>query len=126
MCAWFGKCCVIVALVVSTGAHWAALQTVAWTAMFVDNLRTDSLVEAVTHTFDGKHPCALCKAITAGKKSEQKGEFTLQTQKLEFPPSPENFTLVAPSHFQLLPLANAFAESLPLRPPTPPPRNLFA
>jgi len=124
--ARIGKCCVVVALVAMTGAHWAALQTVAWTTMLAENLRTDSFTEAVTRTFDGKHPCALCKAITAGKKAEKKNEFTLQTQKLEFPPSPENFALVAPSHFQLLPLANAFAESLPFRPPTPPPRNLFA
>jgi hypothetical protein len=124
--ARFGKGCVIAALVVTTGAHWAALQTVAWTTMLADNLRTHSLTEAVTCTFDGRHPCCLCKAIAAGKKSEKKNEFTLQTQKLEFPPSPENFVFVAPSQFELLPLANAFAEGLTFQPPTPPPRNLFA
>ncbi|MGO9586712.1 MAG: hypothetical protein ACLP2Y_11005 [Limisphaerales bacterium] len=114
------------ALVISTGAHWAVLQSVAWTAMFAANLRTGSLTEALTHTFDGKHPCCLCKAIATGKKSEKKKEFTLQTQKLEFPPAAESFVLVAPSRFQLLPLANAFAESFTFQPPTPPPRNLSA
>jgi len=124
--AQFGRFCVIVALVLTTGAHWAALQTVAWTTMLADHLRTDSLSEAVTRTFDGRHPCSLCKAIAAGKKSEKKNEFTLQTQKLEFPPSPKNFVLVAPSCFRLLPQTDTFAESLVFQPPVPPPRNLFA
>ena len=69
------------------GAHWALLQTVAWTTMLADNLRTHSLSESVARTFDGKYPCPICKAIAAGKKSEKKNEFTLQTQKLEFPPA---------------------------------------
>jgi hypothetical protein len=120
------KFCVIVALVAMTGTQWAALQSVAWTTMLADNLRTHSLAEAVKQTFDGMHPCCLCKAIAAAKKSEKKKEFTLQTQKLEFPPSPENFVLVAPGRFELLPLANAFAESLAFEPPTSPPRSLFA
>ena len=76
MLARFGKFIVVVALVTTTGLHWAMLQSVAWTTMLADNLRTQSLTEAVTHTFDGKHPCCLCKAIAAGKKSEQKKEFT--------------------------------------------------
>ena len=120
-----GKFCVIVALVAMTGAQWAALQSVAWTTMLADNLRTHSLAEAVKQTFDGQHPCSLCKAIAAGKKSEKKNEFTLPVQKLEFPPSQEKFAFVAPSAFQLLPQTNLFAESLPTRPLTPPPRGIF-
>ena len=84
------------------------------------------LKEALVKTFDGKHPCCLCKAIAAAKKSEKKIEFALQMQKLEFPPSPEHFILVAPARFQLLPLANSSAESLTQEPPTPPPRSIFA
>jgi hypothetical protein len=108
------------------GAHWALLQTVAWTTMLADNLRTQSVKEAVTETFDGNHPCPLCKAIAAGKQSEKKTEFTLQTQKLEFPPVKESPILFAPSAFQLLPQANFFTESLTQKPLTPPPRGFFA
>ena len=104
------------------GAHWALLQTVAWTTMLADNLRTHSLSESVARTFDGKYPCPLCKAIAAGKKSEKKSEFTLQTQKLEFPPAKQNPVLFAPSQFELLPLVNSFADSFAAKPPTPPPR----
>ena len=50
----FGKILVIAALVLMTGAHWAALQTVAWTTMLANNLRTQSLTQAVSDTFDGE------------------------------------------------------------------------
>jgi len=122
----FGKIFVMVALIATTGMHWAVLQSVAWTTMLADNLRTHSLSESVVRTFDGKYPCPICKAIAAAKKSEKKSEFAVQTQKLEFPPSKENPVLVAPSNFQLLPQLNFFAESLNQKPLTPPPRSLFA
>ena len=105
------------------GAHWALLQTAAWTAMLADNLRTHSFSESVTRTFDGKYPCPICKAIAAGKKSEKQNVFTLQMQKLEFPLVRENPVLIAPSDFQLLPQANTFAESLTQKPLAPPPRG---
>jgi hypothetical protein len=123
--ARFGKFIVVVALVTTTGLHWAVLQSVAWTTMLADNLRTQSLTEAVTHTFDGEHPCCLCKAIAAGRKSEQKKEFTAPLQKLEFPPVKENFVLIAPSSFQLLPLENSSAKSLAQKPLLQPPRGFF-
>jgi hypothetical protein len=122
----FGKVLVIVALIATTGLHWAVLQSVAWTTMLANNWRAHSLSESVARTFDGKYPCSICKAIAVAQKSEKKREFTAQTQKLEFPPVTENFVPIAPSHFQLLPSANAFAESLPQPPLTPPPRSLSA
>lgn len=107
------------------GAHWALLQTVAWTTMLADNLRTHSLSESVERTFDGKYPCPICKAIAAGKKSEKKNVFTVQAQELEFPPVKENPVLFAPANFQLLPLVNLFTESPNQKPPAPPPRRFF-
>jgi hypothetical protein len=120
-----GKIFVIVALIATTGAHWAALQTVAWTTMLADNLCTHTFNEAVAHTFDGQHPCCLCKAIAAGKKSEKKSEAASPMQKFEFPPLKGNLVLVAPSNLPLVPPANYFAESFPQKPPTPPPRGFF-
>jgi len=121
----FGKIAVVFALIATLGAHWALLQTVAWTTMLANNLCSQPLSEAVAHTFDGQHPCPLCKAIAAGKKSEKKNEFTAPTPKLEFPPARENPVLITPSSFHLLPLANSFADSLAQKPPTPPPRGFF-
>jgi len=116
----------ILAVLAATGTHWTVLQSIAWTRMLADNLGSSSLTEAVQKTFDGKHPCCLCKAIASGKKSEQKKEYTAQLQKLEFPLVRENLILIAPSNFQLLPQANTFAHSLTQKPPTPPPRGIFA
>jgi hypothetical protein len=121
----FGKIFVVLALIASTGAHWAALQSVAWTAMLADNLRTHAFSESVARTFDGKYPCPFCKAIAAGKKSEKKSEFTAQMQKLEFPPAKENAVLIAPSNFQLLSPVDFFAEPLTQKLLTPPPRGFF-
>ena len=120
-----GKIFLVFALVAMLGAHWALLQTVAWTTMLADNLRSGSLHDAVTRTFDGQHPCCLCKAIAAGKQSEKKAEFSFQLQKLEFPPVKENFILIAQSQFQLLPLENSSAKILPQKPLLPPPRGFF-
>lgn len=121
-----GKTFVAMALATTLGTHWALLQSVAWVGMIVSYSERAPLKEALVQTFDGKHPCCLCKAIAAGKKSEQKSEFTLQIQKLEFPPIEESFVLIVPSQFQLLPLANTFAVSLLQEPPTPPPRKVPA
>lgn len=121
-----GKMLVVLALVATLGAHWTLLQTVAWTAMLADNLQAGSFHDAVTKTFDGNHPCCLCKAIAAGKKSEKKNAFTAPNLKFEFPPAKENPVLIAPASFQLLPQANSFADSFPQTPPSPPPRGCFA
>jgi hypothetical protein len=123
--ARIGKFFFVLTLVATLGAHWALLQTVAWTTMLADNLCTHSVKEAVTETFDGNHPCPLCKAIAAGKQSEKKTDFSFQSQKLEFPPLKENFVLIAPSQFQLLPQENSFAKSLFQKPLLQPPRQFF-
>ncbi|MGA2028476.1 MAG: hypothetical protein ABSG87_00170 [Verrucomicrobiota bacterium] len=119
------KICLVLTLTTMLGAHWALLQTVAWTTMLADNLQSSSFHDAVTKTFDGQHPCCLCKAIAAGKQSEKKTEFNLQTQKLEFPPAKQNFVLTAPSQFQLLPQENSSAKSLSQKPLLQPPRGIF-
>lgn len=126
MIARCGKLFVVFALVFSTGAHWAALQTVAWTTMLARNLCSDSLSEAVSKTFDGKHPCCLCKAIAAAKKSQKKSEAVSSVLKMEFPPAAEAMNLFPPARFEIFPEQNRFAESLSSKPPSPPPRGWLA
>jgi hypothetical protein len=123
--ARISKIFVIITLVVTTGAHWALLQSVAWTTMLADNLRTQSVAQAVTETFDGDHPCPLCEAIAAGKKSEGKTEMTSASQKLEYPPLAERDILIAPRTFKNFSAAHFFAESLPQKPQLQPPRLRF-
>lgn len=68
------KCSAVLVLVLSLGLHWALLQTVAWTGMLVSFSRDGSFVEAVNKTFDGNHPCSLCKAIAKGRAAEKQQE----------------------------------------------------
>jgi hypothetical protein len=121
--ARLGKCLVVVALVLSTGLHWAALQTVAWTTMIAANLSCESFSTAVSQTFDGEHPCPLCKAIAAAKKSEKKNDALVLKLKIEFPPLAEKFVLVAPRMFEVFQADRFSADSFFAKPPLPPPRS---
>ena len=120
-----GKIIVIAALVLSTGLHWAALQTVAWTTMLAANLGNESFSQAVSETFDGQHLCPLCKAIAASRKSQQKNELASLTLKLEFLPATENVVLIAPSKFEFLPARDCFAGRISQKPLLRPPRPFF-
>jgi len=64
----------VLLLVLSLGLHWALLQTVAWTGMLVSYSAEGSFQEAVSKTFDGEHPCPLCKAIKKGRAEEKQQE----------------------------------------------------
>ena len=50
------------------GGHWAVLQSVAWVEMLHDYAqKTGSVAVAVEQTFDGAHPCELCREIATSK-----------------------------------------------------------
>ena len=69
------------ALFLVAGGHWAMLQSVAWATMVKDFSKTGSLTEAVGKTFDGKHPCAMCKKLTNARASEERAPVTLKVDK---------------------------------------------
>lgn len=71
----------VIVLVLSLGLHWAVLQTVAWTGMVVSYSRDATFSEAVSRTFDGEHPCPMCKVIKQGQ-AEERG----QPQKAQVKP----------------------------------------
>jgi hypothetical protein len=120
------KLILVLTLACSIGLHWAFFQSLAWTSMLADNLCRGSLAQAVTHTFDGRHPCQLCKAIADGKKSEKKSEWTPRFKTLEFPPVAEDFVLTVPGRLAPAFRADVFARPLFATPPTPPPRKALA
>jgi hypothetical protein len=45
----------------SVGLHWGLVQTVGWVSMTIEFSQRASLSEALEMTFDGEHPCRLCK-----------------------------------------------------------------
>ena len=92
--------------------------------MLASNLQSNSFHQAVARTFDGNHPCPLCKAIAAAKKSEQKNQITIEKQKLDFSLVERNIVFIAPTRVEIA-SQNLFAESLLQKPPVPPPRGFF-
>jgi hypothetical protein len=73
------------ALLQILGGHWAFLQAGAWVSMILCYSQTVELKTAITQTFDGEHPCPICKTIQEGKKQEQKKAPLLNTElKKEF------------------------------------------
>jgi hypothetical protein len=118
------KFALVCALACSIGLHWAFWQAVAWTNMVASYSRDATLAEALTKTFDGKHPCALCKQIAEGKRTEKKSEQQNELKKFEFPCASANPALGARIRFGPIfgPLVSH--RLLIYTPPLPPPRFL--
>lgn len=115
----------IAALCLSLGLHWLALQSLAWTTMLVENARHAPLSEAVAMTFDGSHPCHLCRAVAKGKNSERKSEIPPTNAKLDLicPSQPRTWQPpFIPYDYSVVTLAIAVRNQPP---PTPPPRSLI-
>ncbi len=65
----------VLGLCAALGLHWFALQSVAWVGMLVHYSSCGSVASAVEKTFDGKHPCPLCKAISKAEQGGKKPDF---------------------------------------------------
>jgi hypothetical protein len=119
------KATVIAALMLVLSTQWALLQSVAWLGMLVSYSYQVGFSRAVTMTFDGKHPCRVCKVVNEGQARErQSPKGSPQSDpdvKLHLPPSSAVF--VPPFR----PEASADLLFFPgvrnEEPPTPPPRS---
>jgi hypothetical protein len=112
----------VLALAGSIGLHWAFLQSVAWVGMVLSYSENASLTEALVKTFDGRHPCPLCKQIAQSKQTEKKPEFRSESKKFEFSYSRVAFVCEPPMHFWETRYPDSFAFPMTFAPPVPPPR----
>ena len=112
------------ALACSWGLHWGFFQSVAWVGMAVSYSQDAPLKEALVKTFDGKHPCPLCKEIAKGKQAEKRSAAAPAGKKFEFFYSGAAFVFTAPSHCWKTCWPNGSLGSLAHTPPVPPPRQL--
>jgi hypothetical protein len=117
----------VLVLVLSLGLHWAVLQTVAWAGMIISYSRNAFLTEAVSKTFDGEHPCPMCKLIKKGRAEEKERE---QKQNVK-PGSKSELGLVwqsTPYDFsrdrELIPSPHQNAATRSDEPPKPRPRSV--
>ncbi len=110
-------------LVIVIGAHWAVLQSAAWAGMLVSYSRGATVQEAWSKTFDGQHPCKLCKIVKTGQASEKKTDRLKLETKLEFHHLAGTCGLFPPRPFRHCTPQSERADSLSLAPPLPPPRT---
>ena len=113
----------VVTLTFALGGHWAVLQSVAWMTMVAEYSQTAPLKEALVKTFNGKHPCSICKFVDSGKRSEQRHEIQKLLTKLDFFLAATRVTLYPPSHAPLQAFLTRSAGARNEAPPTPPPRS---
>jgi hypothetical protein len=118
-----GKIVTIVTLCCAIGLHWVALQSVAWTTMLFEYSKHAPLRQAIAQTFDGSHPCALCHAVTTGKKSEKKSEFQAATAKIDLICSARTICLMPRCTLVAYPASNFAYLDIGNSPPVPPPRT---
>jgi hypothetical protein len=62
----FCRACILLTLVLSLGLHWTVLQSAAWVSMVVSFSQEGTMLDALEKTFDGEHPCPLCKVVERG------------------------------------------------------------
>jgi hypothetical protein len=118
----FGQYLLIAAMFAACGGHWLILQSMAWGGMMVEYSRTAGLTVAVEKTFDGQHPCGLCKVIQKSKGSEPKRDLQVIVSKLElfYTAAP---VLVLPVWKSWTPsVMDCFSEARMESPSVPPPR----
>ena len=118
-----GQYLLIAAMFCALGGHWLVLQTVAWGGMIVDYSRGAGFTVAVEKTFDGQHPCPMCKSIEKTRQSEKKHDAVLMEMKLDvFHEATRALVRPATSGWQ-----QSVVESTPVTraepPSVPPPRD---
>ena len=113
----------------SVGLHWSAVQVVGWVGMAVKFSRTRPVADALEMTFDGKHPCDLCKLVqnhgplsnqAPQSPPESKSELKLLVASIWENPL---VSLNAPAEIVAFPDEPGLASMARERPPVPPPRD---
>jgi hypothetical protein len=120
----FGQLLLVGTLILAVGGHWIVLQSVAWTSMMISYSQHASLREALQKTFDGRHPCTLCKLVTKGQTDEKKQTAQNGETKLDFFCELERLAVPPPEPSVVPPLQSPAALVRAESPPTPPPRSL--
>ena len=116
----------IAALMISIGAQWAVLQSVAWVGMAVSySFKEGSIKTGLSKTFDGEHPCPLCCAVRKGTDSEKKDPKSKDSKKLKqdlFASEARAVVIATPGGVRLPQAANEVALTRMIAPALPPPR----
>ena len=119
-----GALLVMLSIFGASGGHWAALQGVAWVKMTLSFSQKNSVTTSLRKTFDGKHPCELCKNIRKARHQEDKAPQNIDLKQNfdYFLPTTASLAPLVPSPNQFQVFAYPDLVSWNRTPPTPPPR----
>src|SRR5438874_2802186 len=120
-----GRIATIFALCCAIGLHWIALQSLAWTTMIIDYSKRAPICQAITQTFDGAHPCSLCRAVNAGKNSEKKSDLQAPTPKIDMICVWRTASSLRPFIPFEYTVRDFHSSQIGRSPPVPPPRSLL-
>jgi len=113
----------VLSLCGAIGLHWAALQSIAWAGMLISNARTGSIATAISHTFDGQHPCPLCKAIARAQQGGKKQDPQIAPGKIDMDCRRQPALLFPPRQDQTWTRFASSASAFSPEPLLPPPRG---
>ena len=112
-----------VAILQIAGGHWALLKTTALIGMAVEYSQSEGICNGLIHTFDGLHPCAMCKAISKGSKQEKDNRSLLQLRlKQTLAVTVNSFTIHVNCGYRTYPEDIMQSDSSSQEPRVPPPR----
>jgi hypothetical protein len=121
-----GRCVVALMLCSSIGGHWFCLQSIAWAKMVVTYSQHCSFGAAIAKTFDGDHPCDLCKHIGKAQQTEKKRDSQQSLNKTDFICTTRRVVLLPPfAPFGYTDLASSIRPGFN-ETPYPPPREVGA
>lgn len=67
----------------SLGFEWFSLQSVAWASMLVERSAQSDWRQAVRTTFDGQHPCHLCRVVQSAQAEDDDTSGITKVPRLE-------------------------------------------
>lgn len=121
-----GTLAALLAVLLASGSHWVALQAVAFGSMIFRYAQEAPLAEAIAMTFDGQHPCPLCRAVQQGRQQEEKQRPQLGLEnrfELGLPATAARSLRWSPPAWDVPTFGFATWRSLPHPPPKPPPKT---
>jgi hypothetical protein len=121
-----GQIVAALALFFIIGGHWGMLQTVAWASMIWTYTTQDgSMLEGAKRTFDGAHPCSMCRSIQSAKKEEKQSPGIFASAKIELFSEENADALPLPpaSPFNFHSLRTPQADARPSAPADPAPES---
>jgi hypothetical protein len=105
------------------GGHWAVLQATAWVGMVIEYSSSFGVQAGLAKTFDGQHPCELCRRIAHHTGAEKKHAASIEYGKFSSIAQANGMALHPPMRFWHQQLSECLVYGVSRPPLVPPPRD---